>query len=111
MFIMFDVEITFEMRRLFKFLKSYKNCFDFKNVKTFFEHENKNHVINLILDAKSLYESFYIFFETELDILKNYLLKNLILNRIQKFTNCANASIFFIFKKNDSYKGVVRSDV
>ena len=81
------------MRKLFEFLKSYKNCFDSKNAKTFFEHKNKNHAINLIFDAKSLYESLYTLSETELDVLKNYLLKNLILSRIQKFTNCANTLI------------------
>ena len=77
-----NVEITSKMRRLFEFLKNYKNYFDFKNAKVFFEHENQNHVINLILGAKSLYSSLYIFFEIEFDILKNYLLKNLILNCI-----------------------------
>ena len=80
--ITFDVKITLEMRRLFEFLKSYENCFEFKNAEILFEHENKNHVINLMLDAKSLYESFYTLFETEFDVLKDYLLKNLTLNRI-----------------------------
>ena len=96
---MFDVEITFEIRRFFELLKSYKNCFDFKNAKTFLEHENEDHVIDLIFGAKSLYELFYTFFKTEFNILKNYLLKNLILNRIREFTNCANTSMFFVFKK------------
>ena len=104
MCIMFDVEITFEVRRLFEFLKSYKNCFDFKNAKILFEHENKNHVIDLILGAKSSYESFYTFFEIELDVLKDYLLKNLILSRIRKFMSRASASMLFIFKKNNSFR-------
>ena len=104
MYITFDVEITFEIRRLFEFLKSYENCFDFKNAKTFSEHENENYVIDLIFDAKLSYESFYIFFETELKVLKNYLLKNLILNRIREFTSRANALIFFVFKKNDNFR-------
>ena len=82
MCITFDVEITLEMRRLLESLKSYKNYFDFKNAETLFEHENENHIINLILDAEPLYESLYILFKIELDILKNYLLKNLTLNRI-----------------------------
>ena len=103
MCIMFDVEITFEIRRLFEFLKSYQNCFDFKNVKTLFEYKNKNHVIDLIFGAKSSYESFYIFSEIELDVLKNCLLKNLILNRIQEFKSRANVSMFFIFKKNNNF--------
>ena len=97
MCIMFNVKITFEMRRLFELLKSYKNYFNFKNAKTLFAHENENHVINLIFDAKSLYELLYILFNTEFDVLKNYLLKNLILNCIWKFTNGASASMFFVF--------------
>ena len=70
------------MRKLFEILKSYKNCFDFKITKTFSEYENEDDVIDLIFDVKLLYESLYILFEIELDILKNNLLKNLILNRI-----------------------------
>ena len=70
------------MRRLLELLKSYENCFDFKNAETFFEHENKDHVIDLMFGAEPSYESLYTFSETELDVLKNYLLKNLILSRI-----------------------------
>ena len=94
----------FKMCKLFEFLKDYENCFDSKNVKIFFEHENEDHVINLIFDAKPLYESLYILFEIEFDILKNYLLKNLILNCIQEFTSRANALMFFVFKKDDSLR-------
>ena len=100
----FNVEITLEIRKLFELLKNYENCFDFKNVKTFFEHENKNHIIDLIFGAESLYEPLYILSETELDILKNYLLKNLILNCIREFISRANASMFFVFKKNNSFR-------
>ena len=99
-----NVEVTSKMRKLFTFLKNYKNCFNFKNAKTFFEHENENHVIDLLLNAKSSYESLYIFSETKFKILRNYLLKNLILNCIRKFTNCANTSMFFVFKKNNSLR-------
>ena len=77
-----NVEIASKMRKLFIFLKNYENCFNFKNAETFFEHENKDHVIDLLLNAKLSYESLYIFFKTKFKILKNYLLKNLILNRI-----------------------------
>ena len=105
-YITFDVEITLEMCKLFKVLKSYENCFDFKNTETLFEHENKNHVINLIFDAKLLYESFYILFKTEFNVLKDYLLKNLILNRIQEFTSRANVSIFFVLKKTIIFDSV-----
>ena len=101
---MFDVEITFEMRRLFESLKNYKNYFDFKNAEIFFEHENDNHIIDLMFDAKPSYKSFYILFEIKLDVLKNYLLKNLILSRIREFTNRANASMLFVLKKNDNFR-------
>ena len=104
--ITFNAEITFEMRKLFEFLKSYENCFDFKNVKIFFEHEDEDHIIDLMLDAKSSYEPLYILSETELDVLKNYLLKNLTLSRIRKFTSRANASMFFIFKKTIIFDSV-----
>ena len=99
-----NVEVASKMRKLFTFLKSYKNCFDFKNAEILFEHENENHVINFLSSAKSLYKSFYIFFETEFEILRNYLLKNLILNYIREFMNRANASMFFVFKKNNNFR-------
>ena len=102
--ITFDVEITFEMRKLFEFLKSYENCFDFKNAKTLFEHGNENHIIDLMFGAKSSYESLYILFKTELDVLKDYLLKNLILNYIREFMSRASASMLFVFKKNNNLR-------
>ena len=104
MCIIFDVEITLEIRKLFEFLKNYENCFNSKNAKILLEHENEDYIINLILHAKSLYESFYILFETELDIIKDYLLKNLTLNRIQEFMSRASTSMLFIVKKNDSFR-------
>ena len=104
MCIMFDVEITLEMRKLLEFLKSYENYFDFKNADTLLKYENKNHVIDLISDAKPSYELLYIFFKIEFDVLRNYLLKNLILNRIREFISRANASILFVFKKNDNFR-------
>ena len=102
--ITFDAEMTFKMRRLLEPLKSYENCFDFKNAKILFEHKNEDHAINLMLSAKSSYELLYILFETELDVLRNYLLKNLILSRIQEFTSRASASMLFVLKKNDSLR-------
>ena len=45
---------------LFK-LKLYKNCFDSKNAKMFFIHENENYVINLKFDKEFSYDFFYAF--------------------------------------------------
>ena len=102
--ITFDVEITLEVRRLPELLKNYENCFDFKNAKILFEHEDENHVIDLILGAKSLYEPLYTLSETEFDVLRNYLLKNLTLNCIREFTSRASASMLFVLKKNDNLR-------
>ena len=103
---MFNVESTQKMRKLFESLKSYKNCFDFKNAKILFEHEDENHVIDLISHTKPLYEPLYIFFETRFNILNSYLLKNLILNRIREFMSRANASMLFVFKKTIVFDSV-----
>ena len=45
----FDVDFAQQMSMLSFKLKSYENCFDSKNVKMLFIHENENHVINLNL--------------------------------------------------------------
>ena len=99
-----NVKTASKMRKLLIFLKNYENCFDLKIAETFFEHENEDHVIDFLSNAKSSYKSLYILFKTKFKILKNYLLKNLILNRIRKFMNRANASMFFVFKKNNNFR-------
>ena len=88
---------------LFKF-KSYKNCFDLKNAEMLFIYENKNHVIDLKLDKKLLYSFFYALLKKELQILQNYLLKNLILNCIREFFSFAETSILFVYKENDNLR-------
>ena len=57
-----------------------------------------------IIGAESSYESLFTLFKTELDVLKDYLLKNLTLNHIREFTSRANASMLFVFKKNDNFQ-------
>ena len=47
-------------------LKLYKNCFDSKNAKIFFTHENENHVIDLKFEKESSYDSFYAFSKKKL---------------------------------------------
>ena len=91
-----------KIHKLFEFLKSYKNYFNFKNTKTS-EHEDENYIIDLVSDAELLYKSLYILFEIEFDVLKNYLVKNLILNRIREFTSRASTLMFFL-KKNNKFR-------
>ena len=85
-------------------LKLYEDCFDSKNAQMFFTHENENHVINLKFNKKSSYDSLYAFSKKKLQVLQNYLLENLALNRIHKFFNFVETSMLFIFKKNDNLR-------
>ena len=56
----FDANFAQQMSMfLFKF-KLYENCFDLKNIEIFFTYKNRNHVINLKLNKKSSYNSFYV---------------------------------------------------
>ena len=85
-------------------LKSYEDCFDSKNAEMLFTHENKNHVINLKFKKESLYDLFYALSKKKLQVLQNYLLKNLALNRIREFFSFVETSMLFIFKKNESLR-------
>ena len=85
-------------------LKSYENCFDSKNAKMFLTHENENHVINLKFEKESSYDSLYALSKKKLQILQNYLLKNLALNRIRESFNLIETLMLFIFKKNENLR-------
>ena len=85
-------------------LKSYEDCFDSKNAKMLFTHENENHVIDLKSEKKSSYDSFYALSKKELQILRNYLLKNFALSRIREFFNLVETPMLFVFKKNESLR-------
>ena len=85
-------------------LKSYENCFDSKNAEMFLTHENENHVIDLKFEKESSYDSFYALSKKELQVLRNYLLKNLALNRIREFFNLVETLMLFVFKKNENLR-------
>jgi len=53
----------------------------------FLNTKKKNHKINLLFKKELSYNSLYILFEQKLIVLYNYLLKNLILNKIRKLIN------------------------
>ena len=85
-------------------LKSYEDCFNSKNAEMLLTHKNKNHVIDLKFKKELLYDSFYAFLKKKLQILRNYLLKNLALNCIREFFSFVETSMLFIFKKNESLR-------
>ena len=100
----FDADSAQQMLMLLFKLKLYENCFDSKNAEMLSIYENENHVINLKFDKKSSYDFFYALSKKKLQVLRNYLLKNLALNCIRKFFNFAETLILFIFKKNNSLR-------
>jgi len=85
-------------------IKNYNNVFNLKNAFIFLNYKKKNHNINLLLSKESFYELLYSFFEKKLNILQEYLLKNLTLNRIRKFISLVNASMLFVLKSDNSLR-------
>ena len=61
-----DADSAQQISMLLFELKSYKNCFDSKNAEMLSTHENENHVIDLKLDKKSLYNFLYTLSEKKL---------------------------------------------
>ena len=100
----FNVDFAQQISMFLFKLKLYEDCFDSKNAEMFFTHENKNHVIDLKFKKKSSYDSFYALSKKKLQILQNYLLKNLALNRIREFFNFVETSMLFVFKKNENLR-------
>jgi len=85
-------------------IKNYNDVFDSKNASTFPNYKKKNHSINLLLSKELLYESLYLFFKKKLNILQEYLLKNLALSKICKFISFVNASMLFVLKSNNNLR-------
>ena len=59
----FDVNFVQQMSMFSFGLKSYQNYFDSKNAEMLFIYKSKNHVIDLKLDKKSLYDFLYALLE------------------------------------------------
>jgi len=85
-------------------IKNYNDVFDLKNAFILSNYKKKNHDIDLLLSKELFYELLYSFFKKELDILQEYLLKNLALDRIRKFISLVNALMLFVLKCNNSLR-------
>ena len=79
-----DINKTLTMYVILKNIQNYDNVFDLKNAFIFLKYIEKNYEINLLLKKKLSYNLIYILFKQKLIILRNYLLKNLTLNKIRK---------------------------
>ena len=78
--------------------------FDNELAKILSEQDYENHIIDLIKNKKSLYMSLYNLFQVELTKLQRYLNDALIKRWIKFSVSSANASIFFVFKKNEKLR-------
>jgi len=85
-------------------IKNYNNVFDSKNAFIFLNYKKKNYNINLLLSKEFLYKLLYFFFKKKLDILQEYLLKNLTLNRIYKFISLVDVLMLFVLKSDNSLR-------
>ncbi len=85
-------------------IKNYNNVFDSKNAFIFLNYKKKNCNINLLLSKEFLYKLLYFFFKKKLDILQEYLLKNLTLNRIYKFISLVDVLMLFVLKSDNSLR-------
>ncbi len=92
---------AFKTQTLLVELKKYKNVFLTENADKLSLHEDHDHAIEII--AESLYESLYNLLNTELTTLRQYLNDVLAKEWIKHFISLTDASILFIFKKNDSF--------
>jgi len=91
---------TLEMQTLLVELKKYENVFSIKSIDKLLLHEDHDHAIEIT--AESSYKSLYNLSNTELATLKQYLNDVLVKEWIKHFVSLTDASILFIFKKNDS---------
>ena len=91
---------AFKAQTLLVELKEYKDVFSTKNADKLSLHEDHDHAIEIT--AESSYESLYNLLNTELAILKQYLDDVLAKEWIKHFISSTDASILFIFKKNNS---------
>lgn len=82
----------------------YKNCFSKTNISLLSKYNKDNYIIDLQSNLKSSFEFLYTLFKKKLTIFQDYLLENQISKHIQKFINCANVSILFVFKINKTFQ-------
>ena len=100
----FNLKIKSKMYKFSEFLKNYENYFYIKNAKTFFEHENKDRVVYLVLDAELLYKLLYILSKTEFNVLKNYFVKKFDLKLYTRLYEFCKRINIFVLKKNDNFR-------
>jgi hypothetical protein len=73
----------------------------------FFKHDFHDHVIEILSNRDSFFDSIYNLSTTELKILKNYIDEYMKKNFIIKFVSSAKAFILFVKKTNDKFRSCV----
>ena len=84
--------------------KNWKHLFrEEKTTIVLFKHQSWNHEIKLKLRKQLTFEFIYALFEKELKKIRKYLNENMKKEFIKKFELSTKYSIFFVFKKNDTF--------
>ena len=84
----FNVRFMQQMLMLLLKFKSYKNCFDSKNVEILFTYKNENYVNYLKFDKKSLYDFLYALLKKVLNFIKLFIEKFCVKSYSRVFQLC-----------------------
>ena len=85
--------------------KNWRHLFrEEKTTIVLFKHQSWNHEIKLKSEKQFTFEFIYALFEKKLKILRKYLNENMKKEFIRKFESSTKYSIFFVFKKNDTFR-------
>ena len=85
-------------------IKTFENVFFFKSTITLLSHDEHDHVIDLMSNKISLFESLYNMSQTKLKVLQKYIRENLALNRIRHSIVDVDALVLFTLKKNEKLR-------
>jgi hypothetical protein len=88
---------------LFQYAK-FQDIFSKMNAHKLFEHDSQNHVIEILFDRESFFDSIYNLFVAELIILKTYIDEYMKKRFIIKFVLFASVFILFVKKLNDKLR-------
>ena len=77
--------------------------FDSKSTNMLTTYDEHDHDIDLMSNKKNSYEFLYNMFQKKFEALRNYIQKNLALNKIKHSMIDVDAFVFFVSKKTENF--------
>ena len=93
-----------EFKKILMFISNFKHMFDSKSTSMLITHDEHNHDIDLMLNKTSSYEFLYNMFQKKFKTFREYIQKNLALNKIKHSIIDVEAFVLFVFKKNEKFR-------